>query len=121
MVAETISASRSSSAMAVALPAPVDRAIEAANRGATAAFLACFTPDGVVDDWGREFRGPDAIAGWSDKEFIGVAVTLAVTGAESDGADTTVAAQVGGDGFNGPSHFTFRIAGDRVARMTIRA
>jgi hypothetical protein len=32
----------------------------------------------------------------------------------------TVAAQVGGDGFNGPSHFAFELAGDRVARMTIR-
>jgi hypothetical protein len=24
-------------------------------------------------------------------------------------------------GFNGPSHFSFRVDGDRVARMTIRA
>jgi hypothetical protein len=24
------------------------------------------------------------------------------------------------DGFNGPSHFTFQAAGDKVARMTIR-
>ena len=28
---------------------------------------------------------------------------------------------VGGEGFNGPSHFTFQVNGDRVARMTIRA
>jgi hypothetical protein len=28
---------------------------------------------------------------------------------------------VGGEGFNGPSHFTFIVDGDRVARMTIRA
>ena len=34
---------------------------------------------------------------------------------------TTVTATVGGDGFNGPSHFTFAVSGDRVARMTIRA
>jgi hypothetical protein len=32
-----------------------------------------------------------------------------------------VTLQVSGNGFNGPSHFTFRLAGDRVARMTIRA
>jgi hypothetical protein len=35
--------------------------------------------------------------------------------------ETIVTAQVGGNGFNGPSHFSFRVAGDRVARMTIRA
>jgi hypothetical protein len=105
----------------VSLPAPVGSAIDAANRGDTEAFLACFTPDGVVDDWGREFRGPAEITGWSDKEFIGVEVSLAVEKVETAGDDTTVAAQVGGKGFNGPSHFTFRVAGDRVSRMTIRA
>jgi ketosteroid isomerase-like protein len=104
----------------MALPGPVAAAIDAANAGDLDAFLACFTPDGIVDDWGREFRGPDAITGWSDKEFIGVNVSLAVEAAETHGDDTTVTAQVGGDGFNGPSHFTFRLDGDQVARMTIR-
>jgi hypothetical protein len=104
-----------------ALPAPVAAALDAANGHDTDAFLACFTPDGVVDDWGREFRGPDAIRGWSDKEFIGVRVTLDVEEADTRGDETTVAAQVGGDGFNGPSHFAFTVSGDRVARMTIRA
>ena len=107
--------------MTDAVPPPVTAAIDAANRGDTAAFLACFTTDGVVDDWGREFRGPDAITGWSDAEFIGVDVSLAVEGVETAGADTTVTAQVGGRGFNGPSHFTFHVAGDHVSRMTIRA
>ncbi|HEX5617183.1 MAG TPA: nuclear transport factor 2 family protein [Solirubrobacteraceae bacterium] len=103
------------------LPAPITAALDAANAHDTDAFLATFTPDGVVDDWGREFRGADAIRGWSDREFIGVDVTLAVTGTTTDGTATTVAAEVGGRGFNGPSHFTFALDGDRVARMTIRA
>jgi hypothetical protein len=29
--------------------------------------------------------------------------------------------QVGGKGFNGPSHFSFEVDGDRGSRMTIRA
>jgi hypothetical protein len=37
------------------------------------------------------------------------------------GNATVIPAEVGGDGFNGPSHFTFVVGGDRVARMTIRA
>ena len=101
------------------LPNPVAAAIDAANAHDTDAFLACFTEDGVVDDWGREFQG-DAIRGWSDAEFIGVAVTLALTEVEQSGDETVVSADVGGDGFNGPSHFSFRLAGDRVSRMTIR-
>ena len=75
----------------------------------------------MVDDWGREFCGPDEIRSWSDREFIGVHVSLDVTGVEQQDGATTVAATVGGEGFNGPSHFTFEVAGDRLARMTIRA
>jgi hypothetical protein len=47
-------------------------------------------------------------------------VILDVTGVEAGDDGVTIGAQVGGDGFNGPSHFSFAIAGDRVARMTIR-
>jgi hypothetical protein len=103
------------------LPAPVAALLDAANANDTEAFLRSLTADAVVDDWGREFRGPDAIRGWSDGEFIGVAVTLDVTDVERRDDETTVTATVGGDGFNGPSHFTFQVSGDRIARMTIRA
>jgi SnoaL-like domain len=103
------------------LPDPVAAAIDAANANDTAAFLACFAPDGMVDDWGREFRGPDEIRAWSDREFIGVHVSLDVTEVEQEDGATTVTATVGGEGFNGPSHFTFAVDGDRVTRMTIRA
>ena len=58
------------------LPRPVRTLVDAANAGDTEAFLGSFTADGVVDDWGREFRGASEIRGWSDGEFIGVAVEL---------------------------------------------
>jgi hypothetical protein len=103
------------------LDTPTRRLLDAANANDTDAFLAAFTADGVVDDWGREFRGAEAIRGWSDREFIGKQVTLAVEEVTRDGDETVVAAAVGGNGFNGPSHFTFRTDGDRIARMTIRA
>jgi hypothetical protein len=102
------------------LPQPVERLLKAANEHDRAAFLASFTEDGVVDDWGREFAGGDAIEGWSEREFIGVDVTLDVKEVSTDGDDTTVGAEVGGQGFNGPSHFTFRVRGEHVERMTIR-
>ncbi len=75
-----------------------------------------------VDDWGKEFRGPDAIRAWSDREFIGVQVSLDVTNADrTDDETVVVTAQVGGNGFNGPSHFTFRTGAGKVSGMTIRA
>lgn len=107
--------------MTTELPAPVRAMIEAANNGDLAGFLAGFTDDGVVDDWGREFRAAAQIRAWSDAEFIGKQVTLAVREISQINGDTVVSAQVGGNGFNGPSHFSFRLSGDRVSRLTIRA
>jgi hypothetical protein len=107
--------------MATEPPTPVRTLLDAVNRGDTDAFLACFTADGVVDDWGREFRGAQAIRSWSDGELIGVRASLDVTGVVEQGGTVVVTAQVGGDGFNGPSHFSFDLDGERVSRMTIRA
>jgi hypothetical protein len=102
-------------------PSPVARLVNAANSHDTDAFLASFVQDGVVDDWGREFVGTASIRGWSDREFIGMHVSLAVseTTVSSDGK-ITISADVGGGGYNGPSHFTFTLRDGLVARMTIR-
>ncbi|MFG1809311.1 nuclear transport factor 2 family protein [Streptomyces sp. NPDC049040] len=101
------------------LPIPVAAALEAANAGAIEDFLHAFAADGAVDDWGREFRGHDAIRGWSDAEFIGKQVRLEVTACRTEGDTTTVSAQVGGNGYNGPSDFAFTVRDDRVALMRI--
>jgi hypothetical protein len=101
------------------LPVPVAAALEAANAGNTEVFLAAFAEDGAVDDWGRIFRGHDAVRGWSDAEFIGKQVTLEVTGVRAVGDTVTVSAQVGGNGFNGPSDFAFTVTGDRITLMRI--
>ena len=105
--------------MADDLEPAVRTLIDAANAGDIDAFLAGFTTDGVVDDWGREFRGAERIRSWSDAEFIGKRVTLEVTGVRTEDDTTTVSARVGGDGFNGPSDFAFTVAGDRIALMRI--
>jgi hypothetical protein len=101
------------------VPRPVSRLLEAANAHDTNAFLAAFTDDSVVDDWEREFAGPEAIRGWSDSEFIGVAVSLSVTEANVTEDEATILAEGGGKGYAGPSHFTFTLRDGLVSRMTI--
>ncbi|WP_307160760.1 nuclear transport factor 2 family protein [Streptomyces rishiriensis] len=103
------------------LPPVVATALAAANAHDTDAWLATFSPNGAVNDWGRGFTGHEAIRAWSDAEFIGVDVTLHVTQAHTTGDITTVLAQVGGNGFNGPSHFTFTVQGDQIILMRITA
>ncbi|HEY3016448.1 MAG TPA: nuclear transport factor 2 family protein [Nocardioides sp.] len=102
-----------------AVPAPVQSALDAANSGDTEAFVAAFATDGVVDDWGREFRGHRDIETWTDAEFIGMQVTLQVTGIRQNGDTTVVSTQVGGKGFNGPSDFAFTVEGDLISLMRI--
>jgi ketosteroid isomerase-like protein len=80
-------------------PAPVATLLEAANANDTEAFLAKFAHGAVVDDWGREFAGTDAIREWSDREFIGKHVSLKIDAIQQQGDLTVVTARVGGDGF----------------------
>lgn len=101
------------------LPIPVAAALEAANAGAIEDFLAAFADDGAVDDWGRVFRGHDAIRSWSDAEFIGKQVRLTVTGCRTAADTTTVSTEVGGNGYNGPSDFAFTVADDHITLMRI--
>jgi ketosteroid isomerase-like protein len=106
-------------ASAQQLPTGVRRVIEATNAGDGAAFVAAFTEDGVVDDWGRTFRGHDEIARWDANENTGVRAHFEVQEASVDGDTVTVRLAVSGGGFNGPSTFVFETEGDRVRSMRI--
>ena len=102
-------------------PEPVARLLQAANDHDTDGFLASFTEDGVVEDWGREFAGAEAIRGWSDAEFIGGEVTLAVSGHHDRGRQTTVRPRSAAAASTGRAPSPSRVRDDRVARITIRA
>ncbi len=103
------------------LPLAVTTAVDAANSGDTDRFLDCFSAGGSVNDWGRIFTGREAIRHWSDQEFIGVKVSLDVRDSSRAAGDTVITAQVGGSGFNGPSHFTFTVRDGLILTMKITA
>ena len=107
--------------MSEQIPAAIQRALTAIDRQDNDAFVAAFATDGYVDDWGRQFRGHDRIRSWSENELIGKRATFAGTEVTTPGNPLTILTQVGGDGFNGPSHFTFDVRGDQLASMTITA
>jgi hypothetical protein len=105
----------------LALPVPIDRLVDAVNTGDTDAFLALFTDDGVVDDWGRRFEGVGAIRAWSDKEFIGAKGRLIVTDVLGEKGVVTLEADWRSNFYSGASRFVFALDGDRVREMTIPA
>lgn len=107
--------------MSQEIPAAIQRALDAIDALDNDAFVAAFAADGSVNDWGREFRGHDRIRSWSDNELIGKRVTFTDTQVSTPGNPLTILTQVGGDGFNGPSHFTFETKDDQLTAMTITA
>jgi SnoaL-like domain len=103
------------------VPAVVREALERANMHDTSRFLHCFADDGAVDDWGRVFTGHEQIRRWSDAEFIGKNVILSDLHFANDAAHVVVHATVGGDGYTGPSTFTFSVREARIRLMRITA
>ena len=100
-------------------PAAVQRMIDATNAGDHDAFVAAFTPDAVVIDWGKEFSGRDGVAAWDESDNIGRASHFEVAEVEADGAEWAVTLDVTGGGFNGTSNFRFTLVDDLIARMEI--
>ena len=104
----------------VEIPAAVARMVEATNAGDHAAFVATFTEDAYLEDWGRQFRGHDGVASWDETDNIGKNTRFRIEGARQDGDTWVVTLTVSGDGFNGTSDIAFEVEGDRIRSMVIR-
>lgn len=87
----------------VQVPGPVGAVVDAINAGDTDAFVAAFTPDGEVDDWGRVLTGSDGVRSWAESDAIGMEAQMTVLGAETDGDTTTVEFAWSSRKFNGTS------------------
>jgi hypothetical protein len=105
--------------VSVRIPAPVDRLVATINGGDIDAFLKIFGSDGVVEDWGRRFKGPAAIRKWSDEELIGAKGHLTVAAATREGNTITVTGDWKSSYYSGASRMIFTVDGDRVREMRI--
>lgn len=102
------------------VPDALRRMVEATNAADNQAFLASFVDDAVIDDWGREFVGRVAIAGWNASENIGVQSKIEIVESVEGAALPTVSVAVSGGGYNGGGTFAVEITGDLINRLTIR-
>jgi hypothetical protein len=108
--------------MAHQLPQAIRQALDAANVGDTAAFLACFQPHlGCVIDWGRQYHGNRNIRRWTEQELVGKRASLKVIHFYVAGGDTTVIAELKRTDFHGPATLLFRLKDDHIATMDITA
>jgi ketosteroid isomerase-like protein len=103
------------------LPAAIQSFIEATNRGDSDAFVAAFTEDAYLNDWGREFRGHEGVRTWNSTDNIGVRSHFQLVSAEPGATPDsyTVTLTVTGDGFNGTGPMNFELRGGRIASLRI--
>jgi hypothetical protein len=112
--------------MTIHLPQTVAAYIRAINYHDAAAFIALFADGAVVNDVGREFRGPAAIKAWSDREIFDARVSLEVNDVADRDGETVITAKVDGNfdrtGLPDPlilSHH-IKVAGDQIVGLTCR-
>jgi ketosteroid isomerase-like protein len=103
------------------IPAAIREFVEATNAGDSAAFVAAFTDDAYVNDWGREFHGHDGVRAWDSTDNIGVQAHFDLLGVEEIRPGDTYLAQVrvSGNGYNGTSPLKFSLRAGRIASLEI--
>ena len=102
-------------------PGPIAAFIDATNAGDSDAFIAAFTADGSIDDWGRVARGHDGIRSWDRTDNIGKQshFELVDIAAETEPDTYLVHLRVTGNGFNGTSPVRFTLRGDLIQSVEI--
>jgi hypothetical protein len=103
------------------LPAAIQSFIEATNRGDCDAFVAAFTEDAYLSDWGREFHGRNGVRAWNRTDNIGVRSHFKLVGAEPGAmpGSYVVTVTVTGDGFNGTGPMNFELRDGLIASLRI--
>lgn len=101
------------------LPAPVQALVDAINAADADAFVAAFTADGFVSDWGTVMAGPDGVRAWADSDAIGAGARMTVLSAETDADTTRVRFDWASRVFTGESDGIFVVSGGKLASFTI--
>ena len=101
------------------LPPAIASFFEATNDSDRERFLASFTDDAVLDDWGHTYTGREAIAGWNETDNIGVGSHFEVPGFTVNNGVYAVSVQVTGGGYNGGGTLAFALAGELISRVDI--
>jgi hypothetical protein len=103
----------------VDVPAPVAAFVKAINSADTEAFVNLFTADGLVNDWGTKYAGPDGVRQWAGSDAIGALAKMTLLTASTEGETTTVRFDWRSRVFNGESTGIFVVHGGQLHSFTI--
>jgi len=107
--------------MTIELPAAIRTFIDATNRGDSDAFVAAFTTDAHLDDWGRGFDGHAGIRSWDRTDNIGKRSRFGLVDVSLGETPDTyiVTLEVSGEGYNGTGPMRFELRDGLIARLLI--
>jgi ketosteroid isomerase-like protein len=103
------------------VPTAIQAFVDATNRADSDAFVAAFTPDAHLDDWGRTFSGHDGVRSWDSTDNIGVQshFDLLDVSTVQEGEEYVANLRVSGNGYNGTGPMTFRLRDGLIADLRI--
>ena len=102
------------------LPGAIQEFIDATNAADSERFVAAFTSDAVLDDWGTKYRGQQAIRGWDRTDNIGVQSNFSLVDFFEERANVyNVTLTVSGNGHNGTGPMRFVLDQGKIASLKI--
>jgi hypothetical protein len=107
--------------MSVNLPDPLPEYFKAANAHDSNALIACFAPEAVVRDEGRDMHGLAAIRAWNEKTSQEYGASFSPIDVHQVDGTTDVTAQVAGNFAGSPIElsFRFKIANSKIEALEI--
>src|SRR3954454_19972367 len=105
----------------IQLPDAIRVFIEATNAGDSEAFVAAFTPDAYLNDWGREFHGHRGVSDWNRTDNIGVQAHFDLVSARQGSEDGhyLLTLKVSGNGYNGTGPMAFQLRDGLITSLRI--
>lgn len=107
--------------MSIPLPPALQSAVDAINSGDEDAFVAAFSSDGVVNDWGRILTGADGVRSWARSDAIGAQARMTVVAATIRGDTTQIVFDWTSRVFNGRSEAYVTLADGLILEFRIPA
>jgi hypothetical protein len=108
--------------MTLNLPIILQRYFEAQNTHDIEAMVACFAPDAVIRDEGRDIIGEEAVRAWKEETSANYRITAEPLEYRID-AGTVIVVKVAGNFPGSPANLTYRFrfsADGRIGSLEVR-
>jgi hypothetical protein len=104
------------------IPAPIQAFIDTTNAGDNEGFVAVFTDNAYVRDWGREFNGHEGVASWNRTDNIGVNMKFELISCEATGPGPesyALTIKATSNRFNGTGTMQITLRNNLISRLEI--